>query len=183
MKPFTPRPTDPGGRLAFVERLGGNDVERVGVVWSEGSVPSSVWVLPDDDPERVVLVKLPTKLRAERDGRRAKLVASHRLNWQRDVIRRCDAVYRAGGVFGVVDRMVYYPSEGHGPVVSWHADPACPEAANKARYEPSDKMKERGARPTRPAREIILILLGQTYQGGGHLCPRCVFLIEPGIPE
>ncbi len=171
---ITLKPTDPGGRLTYLERIGGTDVEKVGTVWSEGPVPNSRWVLSDDEPDRIVCVKLPTKLRAERDKRRPEVIGDCSLRRQHDVIRRCDAVYRAGGVFGVVDRMVRYGGRNQGPEVSWHVDRACVDAQGKDPYE------WRGRQATRPASQIIPMLLGET-QATNRLCMRCVWLAEPGI--
>jgi hypothetical protein len=168
---FTPKPGAPGARLEFVERRDDTTATRTGVVWSDGPVASTVWVQPDDDPTNQVPVKLPTARRTDR-GDKPEVITGYPATWQRDVVRRCDAVRRAGHVFGVADRTDYVghrdgrPTE-RAQVVSWHIDPECPSAAGREAYD----------RAAWTVNEVVAILLGRyQWRVTPRLCSRCVYL-------
>jgi hypothetical protein len=168
IKEFAPKPTDVGGRLSYEEYVGGYRTERIGTVWAAGPAAASRWVVPDHEPDRIALVRVRT-------GKRTETISFCKLSDQRNVIRRCDAVYRAGGAFGVIDRMTWAGPGKQSPEVSWHVDRECSAASGKEPYAPTDRPA------TRQAHEIIRILLGETQSSfPDRLCPTCVYLLPTG---
>lgn len=91
-KPFEVKPYAPGAPIHYCDDNGGHD----GTVWSAGPVPSTLWVLPADDPDGPVAVKVSRPKVGEPT---ARTLPGYPPSWQRDTVRRCDAVRRAGGVF------------------------------------------------------------------------------------
>jgi hypothetical protein len=84
---------------------------------------------------------------------------------QRAVVRRCDTLYRAGGVWGFTRRT------GANDFVEWHADRECPAAAGLPAYPPS---ADEG-HPYLEASYVIAALLGEHWNPEllARLCTRC----------
>lgn len=155
-----------GAPIRFVQNVNGKDVERVGRVWSDGPVVSSVWVQPVDDERNPVPVKLPTQRQADM-GQLPKAF-THNTPAQAEVTRRrCSNVSRRGQVVGVVDPDLL------GNETSYHADLKCPLAAGKPQ-----RLKF-GRPDTVPAYLIMDVLTGKTTTDL-VLCRRCVWLDDPG---
>lgn len=162
-----------GEPITFERRLDNGEREtRTGVIWSTALVSSEVWVLPGDDPTGPVAVRLPTGQRA-RYHPNPEEIAGYPATWQRDTIRRCDNLRRAGEVYGVVDREDprYSLTE-----VTWHADRDCPDAAGK---KPHTDLA--GNTRVVPAGVVVDLMLSQRINQSylARCCTRCVYLAQP----
>lgn len=154
-----------GAAVEFQRQVApGESVTATGTVWSAGPLPRSVWLATQAGD--AVLVQAG-KYRPTEE------VTRYPPRWQRDTIRRCDNLLRAGRVFALVDKQ-------DGPDrewtwVSWHADPNCPSTAGK---KPDTDLD--GRPRTESAYWVIDQLLnpGRTY-GSGRMCCTCIWL-DPG---
>lgn len=94
VKPFTPRPGDPGTTLIWRDyRNGQREATHRGEVWSAGPTVGTRWVLCDDGS--LALVKYASS------GRRAgavDVIARRDLSWQRRMVHALDTLSRATGL-------------------------------------------------------------------------------------
>lgn len=162
-KPREPRPADPGQRITWVRETPGRwegrtysdswevtepgtwippvSETRQGTVWSVATTATEWWVLPDDDPQRPVLVRRSGK-RSGFTRREGDLyeVAGYADRARANVLRAEEI--RRRGIYPVLD----YVSEGYWnhrdrrredgrAYVKWHSDPDCPLAEGKERYD------------------------------------------------
>lgn len=146
-----------GGRVTFTD----GDTDRAGTVWSRGPQPASVWVVDDHgDP---AVVKVPA------DGSPPYALECYSPQWCRDTVARCENLRRAARLVPVVDRTYRDFMDETRTVRTYHADPACADAAGKA-ADPDEQ--------PRPAFDAIAQLLGTApTRRELPLCRRCVYLI------
>jgi hypothetical protein len=186
---YNPKPLDPGQPITWTKEIPGRwtgatwgqgtwipseTVNRIGVIWSDGPLPSSVWVQPDDVNETVA-VKLPTLKMVQR-GRGPAEMPSYGPDWQQAAPRRANHVAASGTVYAVVNetRESYRHGYRRGTeeIMLWHCDPECPDAASKER------------RPDRlgygyTIKTVIDGLIGRTHpHSDGAWCRRCIWLDE-----
>ena len=173
---YRPKPLDPGQRIEWTQKIDGEAVTRQGTIWSDGPVPSSLWVLPDDDRGRAVAVKLPGK-RDREWGRGLVQLAFWPAGWAHDAIWRAESVRRHGSVYAVAEetREVwggYTGARRTETVYLWHADPGCPAAAGKDRGSPSW--------PAYSVHDVVDILIGRKApEGSPPFCRQCIYLESP----
>jgi len=113
--------------------------ERIGTIWSEGSAPSTWWVLPDDDMLNPVIVRRAAK-KHQGEYTEGELFQSTEGDGWRNAVRRAENV-RSRGIFPVIEyteRGQYdYTTRQTRPgthTVVWHTDQDCPDAAGKERF-------------------------------------------------
>ncbi|TQS43740.1 hypothetical protein [Cryptosporangium phraense] len=197
-RPFDPKPGQPGAAITYTVSTPDGPVERTGIVWSDGPMPSSVWVTPDDAPGTAVAVKIPTKLRAERDGARPTALPTHGAygeQWQADTLYQCNrartypqayrmwhrgqgraydvrAGYTHGTRFIAADRNYWHQT--------WHLDQDCTHAATGAPATPGSPDTGQAATSSGA---IVAALLGRHHHFDpvhpGDLCPVCVLTPAP----
>lgn len=211
---YNPKPMDPGQVIVWTYRIEGHwtvrpsrdadtgaftegegwipsvKTERIGIIWSEGSSPSTWWVLPDDDMLNPVLVRRAGK-RADYGFKEGDLFQSREGEGWREAIRRAENV-RKRGIYAVVQEtytvpLSYGSRETHQPLM-WHADPGCPDAAGKERDDGKDGHE--GYRIDRYAptdagggiwdvNSVTDVLTGRVHLSSPPpFCSRCVML-EP----
>lgn len=216
---YNPKPMDPGQVIVWTHRIHGRwtvpshydaaanvytpaegwippvDTERIGVIWSDGSAPSTWWVLPDDDMLNPVLVRRAGK-RHTPEWREGDLFQGTEGEGWRERIHRAENV-RKRGIYAVVHETYTVPRsygygsrETHQPLM-WHCDPDCPEAADKERDDEKDGHE--GYRIGRHApsdagggtwtvNTVTDVLVGRVHLSSPPpFCPRCIML-EPA-PE
>jgi hypothetical protein len=207
---YTPKPMDPGQVVVWTHRTRGYwtvpsrydpeantctpaqgwipalDTERIGTIWSDGSSPSTWWVLPDDDMLNPVLVRRAGK-RHVPEWREGDLFQSTEGDGWRDAVRRAENV-RRHGMYAVVKETYTAPGRMYGPretrhVIEWHADPQCPHAAGKQRYDGTGEGYGIGwtgpGYETWNAMDATDVLIGRVQLSSPPpFCPRCIML-EP----
>jgi IclR helix-turn-helix domain len=184
---YNPKPLDPGQAITWTKEIPGRwtgeswgqgdwipgqTVNRTGVIWSDGPLPSSVWVHADDVNETVA-VKIPTPRMVQRGHGPAEM-PSYGPTWQRDALRRANHVAACGTVYAVVNetREVYRHGyrRSNEEIMLWHTDPACPDAAGK---EPRPDHLGYGY----TVKTVIDGLIGRTQpQSDGAWCRRCIWM-------
>lgn len=152
-----------GDRIEYQETGDGDYRVRTGEVWSDGPVPSSVWVIPDGGP-CAVAVRVPTRAQEQR-GDRPRAMPEYPAAWQRDTVRRCDNVRRSDAVY-----LTRRPIGRCGSTVTYecvqHVGPDCPSAVSL----------ERDASPYSVGDLIDILLLRRNHHASVKLCQRCVYL-------
>src|SRR5262245_50002277 len=161
-----PKRLAPGSPIAWEREIAPGEVETcTGVIWSDGPVASSYWVIPDDAPAHPVAVKLPGKRMQE-----PWQLAEYTAGWARDAVRRADNVL-ARGIYAVIDRVdETWQWKRH----VWHTDPQCPDADGKER--------DSNPYPAYDVWSVVDILIGRHQPASPPpFCGRCIYLTEPGV--
>lgn len=156
---------DAGRRITW-DAPGG--VTRSGVIWSEGPVPASLWVIPDSAPGTCAAVKLPSPKHPS-----PRELPKYGPAWQRDARRRIAAVLTHGALYATVEgtERVWW-SDDPVAVLLCHADPGCPAAAGRERRPPK-------AGPAELDLPKVVAILSQPGGSTGALCPVCIWLDLP----
>lgn len=197
---YKPKTMDPGQVIVWTARTSGYyaggvwtpdaawmpavDTERIGTIWSEGSAPSTWWVLPDDDQFNPVIVRRAGK-KQRGDYREGELFESAEGNGWRDAVRRAENV-RARGIYPVIEYTEAgsydYTSRCTRPgthTVVWHADPGCPDAEGKERFTGDSARNYRGPDyAVWTPGDVARALTGLIQVGGSPtpFCARCIML-------
>lgn len=208
---YNPKPMDPGQVVVWTVRIdahwtvpprydGGTytqgigwveavEYERIGTIWSEGASPSTWWVLPDDDQFNPVIVRRAGKKHRFQYAE-GELFQSTEGNGWRDAVRRAENV-RARGIYPVIEHTepgrYDYCSRRNAPdthTVVWHADPECPDAAGKARYDGEGHARNYHG-PDYSAwtpGDVARALMGLIQVGSSPtpFCARCIML-DPSL--
>lgn len=172
-KPYEPKPWGPGTTITYST----DDGAKTGVVWSAGPVASSLWILPDDTPTNPVAVSI---YRPRHGEPTAQQMNGYPPSWQRDTIRRCDAVRAAGRVFRCTETRVRAAWEYQGgteqtsTVFPYHVE-GCPVAG-------PDRQYEHGTGMFGPVAWVIDTLLhsGGSGQIAPQFCRVCIYLTGQG---
>lgn len=172
---YAPKPLDPGQPITYIEATGGwNDgqwidqaeITRTGAIWSGGpaTVPRSLWVVPDDHPASVVLVRWDEHWQ---HGGRYALAEADDL-W-RDTVRR-KGVYVVSEGMPDAHSSIYGSGRRRTETCSVHTDPDCPEARGKPRIT---KVKTTSPK----INTMVEALLEQKANASqNNWCMRCVWL-------
>ena len=203
---YKPKPMDPGQRVTWTHKTDGYwtvkptydggvftegsgwvetvTSQRSGEIWSEGSSPNTWWVLPDDDQLNPVIVRRAGKKHRMEYGEGVLFQSNEGSGW-RNAVRRAENV-RARGIYPVVesteagryDYTYRKPRRGTHTVV-WHADPECPDAAGKARYDGEGYARNyHHDSGVWTAYDVACVLMGLEQIGCSPtpFCARCVML-------
>lgn len=196
---YKPKPMDAGQRVTWTARTEGYyvggysptavyvpqvDVQRAGVIWSDGSAPHTWWVLPDDDPLNPVIVRR-AGAKQRMQYRAGELFQSGEGNGWREAVRRAENV-RARGIFPVIEhtepgRYDYISRRNLADThtVVWHADRACPAAEGKELFGGDQARNYRGPDyAVWTAADVARALMGLVRVGSSPtpFCARCIML-------
>lgn len=188
-KPFKPKPFTAGARIAYREFIpgrwtGGSRGEGTfvppehlmceGTVWSEAPGARQLWVVPDNEPDTALVVKLPA---ASRVGREPPEVTG-RPDYQGRLQRR-NNIMAHGGLYPVIEnvttrrtRVTWYSTATTRIEYDymWHAWPDCPRAVGKQQPEHKHSVN---------VYEAIARMENDAFGRGDKTCRICVHLDRP----